>query len=252
MIEKAQMSVAEVRRLLRGQACAEDARILQRFFKTGPGEYGEGDVFLGVRVPAIRRVARLCGGLSLGEIRALLHSRYHEERLLALLTMVRRFEKGDDALRQRLFGFYLRETRFINNWDLVDLSAPQIVGGWLSRRDRSVLRTLAASADLWERRIAVLATFAFIRAGEFGETLALCERLISDPHDLMHKACGWMLREVGKRSVETLRRFLRAHAGRLPRTMLRYAIERLPEPERKAWLAVPRRTASEPVRLEFS
>jgi 3-methyladenine DNA glycosylase AlkD len=229
----------QVRRLLRASASTAQARILQRFFKTGPGEYGEGDLFLGVRVPAIRKVVRQCDGLTLSQLCDLLRSPHHEERLLALLALVRRFERGDEGARASIFNLYLEETGSINNWDLVDLSAPNIVGAWLRPRDRSILDELAASRDLWRRRIAVLATFAFIRQGQFADTLRLCRLLLADKHDLMHKACGWMLREVGKRDAATLRKFLEQHSGRMPRTMLRYAIERLAEPERKAWLARP-------------
>jgi 3-methyladenine DNA glycosylase AlkD len=220
---------------LRGSAHAPDAVVLQRFFKTGAGEYGEGDVFLGVRVPAIRRLVREADAASMGEVIGLLGSRYHEERLLALLVLVRRFERGDDRRRREVFGVYLRCMGRVNNWDLVDLSAPNIVGGWLLTRPRGVLRRLVRSGVLWERRIAVL---AFIRAGEYADTLDLCERLLGDTHDLMHKACGWMLREVGKRDRSALVGFLHKHASAMPRTMLRYAIERFPEAERRRWLAV--------------
>lgn len=229
--------LAQIRRMLRAAARREDAVILQRFFKTGPGEYGEGDVFLGVRVPAARKLVRQTDGLRLAEVRTLLHSPFHEERLLALLVLVRRFERGEDEDRERLFDLYLRETRFINNWDLVDLSAPNIVGTWLLTRPRDILDALAGSGNLWERRIAVLATFAFIRAGQFDDGVRLCRRLLADKHDLMHKACGWMLREIGKRDVAVLEKFLEAHAAQMPRTMLRYAIERFPEKQRQAWLA---------------
>ena len=230
-------SLAEVRRQLRATASAEDALFLQRFFKTGPGQYGEGDVFLGVRVPATRQVARLAQSLPLVAVCQLLHSQYHEERLLALLILVRQFERGDAQTQQEIFELYLRESLTVNNWDLVDLSAPNIVGAWLCERPRGVLTELAASPNLWQRRIAVLATTAFIRRGQFDDTLALCRQLLNDPHDLLHKACGWMLREVGKRGPEVLRRFLTQHAAVMPRTMLRYAIERFPETERRRWLA---------------
>lgn len=225
-----------LREHFRSFADAEDARFLQRFFKTGPGQYGAGDVFLGIRVPATRRASRLGDVLSLADVRTLLHSRFHEERLLALLILVRRFERGDEALRKRVFDLYLREARFVNNWDLVDLSAPNIVGVWLVDRPRDLLDRLARSPDLWERRIAVLATSAFIRRGQFDDTLRLCGLLLDDSHDLMHKACGWMLREVGKRDRAALEGFLDRHVARMPRTMLRYAIERFPEARRQHWL----------------
>lgn len=206
-----------------------------RFFKTGPGEYGDGDRFLGVPVPLVRSLVRDSDGLSERDVLSLLHSEWHDERLLALLVLVRRFERRADE-RERIAKLYVANTRWINNWDLVDTSAPQIIGGWLLGRDRALLGKLAASTDLWEQRIAVLATFAFIRAGEFGDTLGLCERFLTHRHDLMHKACGWMLREVGKRDIFALRTFLDNHATRMPRTMLRYAIEKLAPGERQDYL----------------
>jgi 3-methyladenine DNA glycosylase AlkD len=225
-----------LRRSLREAADPARATLLQRFFKTGPGQYGEGDVFLGLRVPAIRSVARQGDGLTPTEAKTLLGSRYHEERLLALLILVRCFQRGDAATRQQIFDLYLANTRCINNWDLVDLSAPKIVGAWLLGNDRAVLDELSLSANLWERRIAVLATFAFIAQGQFDDSLRLCRRLLTDRHDLMHKACGWMLREIGKRDEGALEQFLAAHAAQMPRTMLRYAIERMPPAQRKIWL----------------
>lgn len=230
------MKLNELRKALRAAARPGDAEILQWFFKTGPGEYGEGDRFLGVRVPAVRKLVRSSDRLKLADLLRLLHSEYHEERLLALLILVRRFERGDIDERQKIFALYLKETRYINNWDLVDLTAPKIVGAWLLDKPRDRLRKLARSKNLWERRIAVLATFAFIRAGEFEDTMELCRSLMRDPHDLMHKACGWMLREVGKRDEKTLTDFLDHHAPTMPRTMLRYAIERMPESKRRAYL----------------
>ena len=231
------VNLRELQRQLRDRASAKQAKALQRFFKTGPGEYGEGDVFLGLRVPEVRRLARSSDALSLAEVRTLLRSKYHEERLLALVILVRRFERGDAATRRRLFDLYLRSTRSINNWDLVDSSAPHIVGGWLLDNPRTVLDELAAAGVVWQRRIAVLATLAFIRQGQFDDTVRLCRRLLDDPHDLMHKACGWMLREVGQRNAAVLQDFLDHHAARMPRTMLRYAIEHLPEQQRKQYLA---------------
>jgi 3-methyladenine DNA glycosylase AlkD len=241
-VMKQPLPLPEIRRRLRASGSAADARNLRRFFKTGPGQYGEGDLFLGVHVPAVRKLVPACDAFGLSELRDLLHSEYHEERLLALLALVRSFQRGDDSTRHRIYQLYLRETRFINNWDLVDLSAYHIVGGWLLTRDRSVLGDLASSKVLWRRRIAVLATFAFIRAGQFDDSLRLCRQLLADDHDLMHKACGWMLREVGKRDLRVLEAFLKQHAPAMPRTMLRYAIERMAESRRRAWLACgPRR-----------
>lgn len=238
----APLNLPILRRRIRQSATPANAAVLQSFFKTGPGQYGEGDVFLGVKVPAIRCLVRQSDKLSSGDVLTLLRSRYHEERLSALLILVRRFERGDDPTRRAIYRLYLSETRSINNWDLVDLSAPNIVGAWLRDHPRkTVLDRLSKSEVLWERRIAVLATFAFIRQGQFGDTLRLCERLLADRHDLMHKACGWMLREIGKRDGAVLRRFLEGHAIVMPRTMLRYALEKFPEAERQDYLRRARR-----------
>lgn len=230
--------VSEVRRALAALGSAERATAAARYFKTGKGEYGEGDVFLGVPVPQQRKVARAFAALPLPDVRALLKSKRHEERLTALMILVRQYERGDEAEQRARYDLYLRHTKWVNNWDLVDSSAPQIVGGHLLRRNRAVLTRLAKSKSLWERRIAVIATYAFIRAGEAETTFALARLLMDDPHDLIHKAVGWMLREVGKRVGEdALRGFLDENVARLPRTALRYAIERLPPAERKAWLS---------------
>lgn len=237
MQASARPTLTTLRRQLRAHASAADAAVLQRFFKTDPGEYAAGDAFLGVRVPATRQVARGCDGVPLADLRGLLRSRWHEERLLALLALVRRFERGDGAMQEQVFQLCLDALPGINNWDLVDLSAPNIVGAWLLDKPRGRLDKLAGSACLWERRIAVVATLAFIRRGEFADTLRLCRRLLADPHDLLHKACGWMLREVGKRDERVLRKFIGRHSLAMPRTMLRYAIERFPEAQRKAILA---------------
>ncbi|MBX7208277.1 MAG: DNA alkylation repair protein [Verrucomicrobiaceae bacterium] len=231
------MNLAALRAELRLRAKPEHAAVALRFFKTGPGQYGEGDEFLGLKVPQIRALVRSCDGLVEADVLALLHSALHEERLLALFCLVRRFERGDQKTRASIFSVYLKNTRWINNWDLVDTSAPHIVGAWLLDKDRSVLRRLAKSRSLWERRIAVLATQTFIRGGQFDDTVEIVRSLLGDTHDLMHKACGWMLREVGNRDVKTLEGFLAAHVAQMPRTMLRYAIEKLPEKRRKAWLA---------------
>ena len=171
------------------------------------------------------------------DIRGLMTSGWHEERLLALLVLVRRFERGDEVAKKATYDFYLSSTRWINNWDLVDLSAYKIVGAWLLGRSRAPVRNLATSRNLWERRIAVVSTYAFIRAGDFEETFFLSRKLLNDPEDLIHKACGWMLREAGKRDVVELERFLDAHGRSMPRTMLRYAIEKFPEKRRKQFLA---------------
>ena len=221
---------------LRAAADPDDARFLQRFFKTGPGEYGEGDVFIGVRVPVVRRLARQADPLTQADLTRLLSSDIHEERLLALVAMTRRFARGGDSDRREVYEAYLANRARINNWDLVDVSAPNIPGVWLLDHPRGILDNLVSSPVLWDRRIAVLATFTLLRAGRFGDTVRLCARLLEDPEDLMHKACGWMLRECGKRDLGVLRTFLRAHAGAMPRTMLRYAIEKLSPEERKSWM----------------
>jgi 3-methyladenine DNA glycosylase AlkD len=188
-------------------------------------------------VPRVRAVCRAAGdAVPLREAAALLRSKVHEERLLALLLLVDAFGRGDEATRRAIYELYLASTGFINNWDLVDASAPQIVGGWLQDRSRAPLRRLARSASLWERRIAVLATLRFIRDGEFEPTFEIADLLMRDPHDLIHKAVGWMLREVGNRDAAVERRFLARRYDRMPRTMLRYAIEKFPEDERRAYL----------------
>jgi 3-methyladenine DNA glycosylase AlkD len=223
---------------LRDVARPEDQEFLGRFFKTGPGEYAEGDRFLGVRVPEIRRLVKLSAELTEGEVCQLVESLIHEERLLGLLIWVRRFEKAEEKDRRTIYRAYLARTKFVNNWDLVDSSAPQIVGGWLRehRVEAKKLAALARSRDLWERRIAMLATFSFLRVGEFDPTLEIAGLLIDDPHDLIHKAVGWMLREAGNRDASVLRGFLDRHAGTMPRTALRYAIEKLPPAERRQWM----------------
>jgi 3-methyladenine DNA glycosylase AlkD len=233
-------SAREAKKRLRSIGSPEVAAVSARFFKTGPGEYGEGDVFIGVRVPKIRKVAREFKELPLAEIETLLHSEAHEERLCALIVMVSQFDNGDNAARKRIYDLYLGNTKHINNWDLVDLSAPHIVGGYLESRSRRPLYRLARSRDLWRRRIAILATFRFIREGDFDDTLRIAEMLLHDGEDLIHKAVGWMLREVGKKDLAIEQRFLDKHAASMPRTMLRYAIERFPEPKRQAYLKVSR------------
>jgi 3-methyladenine DNA glycosylase AlkD len=213
---------------------------MQRFFKTGPGEYGEGDVFIGVTMPEIRRIAREAGIVPTEVVRMLLHAPVHEERLLALILLVRAYQRGGAVERGSIFRFYLKERRWVNNWDLVDQSAYPIVGDYLLERPRTRLDRMARSPHLWTRRIAVVSTYAFIRRGETEEIFRLSSLLLGDKHDLMHKACGWMLREAGKRRPAALRGFLREHAARMPRTMLRYAIEKFSPDERKRWLAMPR------------
>jgi 3-methyladenine DNA glycosylase AlkD len=215
----------------------DDAAFLQRYFRTGPGEYGEGDRFLGIRVPAVRKLVRAYRGTPLDEVAALLRSEWHEARLLALLLLVDAYGRGDGATREAVYRLYLASTPYINNWDLVDTSAPHVVGAHLEAGDRGELDRLARSGSLWERRIAMLATQHFIRRGEFVTALRIAEALVGDPHDLIHKAVGWMLREVGNRDRAAEEAFLRRHQRTMPRTMLRYAIEKFPPELRRAYLA---------------
>lgn len=224
-----------IRAKLKGMADPEKAVILQRFFKTGPGQYGEGDRFLGITVPKLRRLASVCPAdeTIAGE---LLMSEFHEERLFALLCFITIYRKADDAGRERVFETYLANTVRINNWDLVDLSAPQIVGAHLEGRPRGKLYELARSPSLWERRISIIAIFHFIKTKDLADTLKIARLLISDTEDLINKATGWMLREAGKRDLHALRTFLKKHAASMPRTMLRYAIEKMPPDERKFWM----------------
>ena len=226
----------DVKQALMAAANPDDAAFLQRFFRTGPGEYGEGDRFLGIRVPVLRRLAREYRGMPLKSALTLLRSPWHEARLLALLLLVERYRRGDPAEREAVFQGYLGHTRFINNWDLVDVSAYRIIGPHLDPSDPSLLDRLARSPQLWERRIAMLATFHWIRQGEFGPALRIAAILENDPHDLIHKAVGWMLREIGNRDRACAEAFLRPRCRTLPRTMLRYAIERYPEPLRQHYL----------------
>lgn len=226
-----------IQKELRALASPETARIAQSFFKTGKGQYGEGDVFLGIRVPVLRALANNQRDAGLDEIQTLLDSKYHEERLFALLLLMRFYTRADDAGKQAAFDLYLGNTHSINNWDLVDVSAPHIVGCHLEDRPRRILHKLARSALLWERRIAILATFHFIRRDDFADTLRIAETLLRDEHDLMHKAVGWMLREVGKRDLAAEEGFLLRHYHVMPRTMLRYAIERFPQARRRRYLA---------------
>jgi 3-methyladenine DNA glycosylase AlkD len=226
----------ELRAEVQSSANPDDAVHLQRFFKTGPGEYGQGDRFLGIRIPVLRGMARRYRGLPGEDLLALLRSEWHEERMLALLLMVQEYAKAPAERREEIYHDYLGHTAWVNNWDLVDGSAAQIVGAHLADRDRKPLVALAESESVWERRIAIIATLHFIRRGEFGPTLELAGRLLADRHDLIHKAVGWMLREVGERDRTAEEAFLQRHQASMPRTMLRYAIEKLPEPRRKWYL----------------
>ena len=229
-------TAASARKRIRELGDPNDALFLQGYFKTGPGEYGEGDQFLGIRVPVVRRLAKELRDLPLDQIEALLHDRWHEARLLALVLLGDAYERASTAEREAIFDLYLRNTKWINNWDLVDSSAGRVVGAHLATRPRKLLDRLARSSNLWERRIAIIATQHFIRNGEFDDTIRLAEVLLHDSHDLIHKAVGWMLREVGNRDRATLEAFLDTHAREMPRTMLRYAIEKLPPADRRRFM----------------
>lgn len=209
-----------------------------RFFKTGVGTYGEGEQFLGINNPDIRLLSKEFKDLSLGEIEKLIYSKYNEERMLGLLILVLQFSKDkDEGLRREIYEFYVEHMAQVNNWNLVDLSAREIIGGYLEDRDRKILRKWAKSKNLWYRRIAIIATYHFIRLKDFEDTLEIAEMLLKDEEDLIHKAVGWMLREIGKRDLKELEKFLKVHYSKMPRTMLRYAIEKFDEPKRKGYLS---------------
>jgi len=230
------LTAAAIERRVRALGDPGRARLLQGFFKTGPGQYGEGDRFLGLTMPQVRTLAAAYRETPLDEVERLLDSPWHEVRMLALVILANGYRGASSARQADIYRLYLRRTDRINNWDLVDVTAPAVVGAHLLTRSRAPLRRLARSRAVWERRIAMVATAAFIRRDDFSETLWMAERLLGDEHDLIHKAVGWMLREVGKRDEATLRRFLDVHAAHMPRTALRYAIERLPQAQRGKYM----------------
>lgn len=232
------MKVEDLAEELRLQTNPAKAKLFARYFKTGKGEYGEGDRFLGLTVPQQRRIAKKYRDLPLRDIEKLLHSSIHEYRLTALFILTDQFKRANETERKKFYDIYLANTKYINNWDLIDLSARDIVGGYLINKpkERNILCKLAKSKSLWERRIAVLATFAFLRTNDFRDSFAIAEILLHDKHDLIHKAVGWMLREVGKRDQLVEEVFLKKHYQAMPRTMLRYAIERFPETKRRSYL----------------
>ncbi len=221
---------------LKNLSDSETAEHSLKYFKTGEGEYGFGDKFLGIRVPVLRKTVKLFQEENLSEIRKLLKSEYHEIRLFALLLMVHQFAKGDTDKREKIYNLYLKQTKYINNWDLVDSSASYIVGVWLFDKDRAILYELAESPQLWKRRIAIISTAYFINNNQFRDTLKLSKILLNDPEDLIHKAVGWMLREVGKRDPGIEEKFLKQHYKKMPRTMLRYSIEKFSDRRRQAYL----------------
>jgi 3-methyladenine DNA glycosylase AlkD len=216
----------------------KDAVFLQRFFKTGPGQYSAGDIFIGLRVPNTRAAIAGFEVLPLSEIQKVLKSKIHEHRLAALLILVKKFLKSDEKVQKQIYKLYLANTKHINNWDLVDSSAEHIVGGYLADKDKSILKKLAKSKLLWERRIAMLATFHYIKKGRAEDAFEIAEMLLKDEHDLIHKAVGWMLREIGKRcSRPTEETFLKKYYKTMPRTMLRYAIEHFPTNLKKFYMS---------------
>jgi len=230
------MSLSKFRRDIKKLSNPEKAQFLQRYFKTGKGEYAEGDLFLGIVVPVQRQLAKKFKELSFDELKELITSKYHEERLIALLILVERFQKADENEKEKIVKFYLDHRKGINNWDLVDLSAPKILGEYLIYKDKSLLYKFAKSKNLWEKRIAVLSTFVFIKKKDFDDALKIYEILLNDKHDLIHKAVGWMLREIGKIDLKKEEEFLKKHYKTMPRTMLRYAIEKFSEKKRRAYL----------------
>ncbi|MFH1594117.1 MAG: DNA alkylation repair protein [Candidatus Omnitrophota bacterium] len=230
------MVTKKIRKELRRHSSKKNAKNLQRFFKTGPGEYGEGDIFLGVKVPEIRKIVKRRWQIDLKDIVKLLRSKFHEERLLALLILVKKYKEGNDASRKKIYAIYFKHKRYINNWDLIDLTANHIVGSFLADKDKGPIYKLAGSGLLWDRRISVLATFHFIKNKRFTDATKIAKILLNDPEDLIHKAVGWMLREIGKRDLACEERFLQKHYREMPRTMLRYAIERFPAYKRTAYL----------------
>ena len=212
------------------------AKILQKFFKTAPHQYGAGDIFLGLTVPQQRTIAKPYIHLNLIDIKKLLYSKIHEYRFTALLILIKQYRQGDKKLKKKIYNFYLKHSSQINNWDLVDLSAPKIVGAYLLNKSKQPLFKLACSPNLWQKRIAIVATFEFIKNNQFTLTLKIAQLLLNEQHDLIHKAVGWMLREVGKRNQPLLEKFLQQHLKQLPRTTLRYAIEKFPERKRQSYL----------------
>jgi 3-methyladenine DNA glycosylase AlkD len=230
------MTIKDIQKKLQQLGNREKAKVLQRFFKTGPGEYGEDDVFIGVRVPDLRKLAKKNQDITIKEVVQLFGSTIHKERFFALLILISKYSKGNEAVKKRIYELYLQNTQFINSWDLVDGSAQHIVGAFLMDKSKEPLYRLAKSKNLWERRIAILSTFHFIKHDKYAETLKISKILLSDEQDLIHKAVGWMLREIGKRHMLTEEIFLKKHYKRMPRTMLRYAIEKFPESKRQKYL----------------
>ena len=230
------MNLKELKKTIRANANKDHAKTMQWFFKTGKGEYGEGDKFIGIKVPVQRKIAKKYGELDLEDLQKLLNSKIHEERLISLLILVDKYDDADDKIKDNIYRFYKMNRRKINNWDLVDLSAPKIMGKYLLNRDKQILFKYAYSNNLWEKRISIISTYSFIKNLDFNTTLEISDVLLNDDHDLIHKAVGWMLREVGKQDLKILEKFLKPRYNKMPRTMLRYSIEKFPEKKRKKYL----------------
>lgn len=230
------MLLSKIKRELKEKADPKRAKSSMRFFKTKKGDYGEGDFFIGVSTPDQRKIGREYHNLELKHVKQLLDSRIHDYRSVALFILINKYKKGEKKDKEKIFDFYLKNRKRINNWDLVDISSPHILGDYLLDRDKSVLYRLAKSRSLWERRMSIIATYHFIKNNEFEDTLKISEILLNDNHDLIHKAVGWMLREVGSRSLEKEEAFLKKYYTKMPRTMLRYAIEKFPEKLRQEYL----------------
>ena len=230
------MNLNELKKTIRVYANKDHAKTMQWFFKTGKGEYGEGDKFVGIKVPIQRKIAKQFVELNLEDLQTLLNSKIHEERLISLLILVDKYYKADEKVKDKIYQFYKKNSRKINNWDLVDLSAPKIMGIHLLNRGKQILYKYAHSNNLWEKRISIIATYSFIKNYDFKTTLEISDILLKDDHDLIHKAVGWMLREVGKQDMNTLEKFLKPRYNKMPRTMLRYSIEKFPEKKRIKYL----------------
>ncbi|MBU1086686.1 MAG: DNA alkylation repair protein [Candidatus Omnitrophica bacterium] len=236
MVNQDKSKLKQIKQKLIAQADKKKAKILQSFFKTGKGQYARGDVFLGITVPKIRHIAKQFSDLENNDILELLKSKYHEQRLLALLIWVEQFSSAEQKIKTQIYQLYIKHTKYINNWDLVDLSAPKIIGSFLFNTQRDILYKFAKSPQLWQKRIAIVATYYFIKQNDFADTFKIARILLTDKHDLIHKAVGWMLREAGKINLAKEEEFLGKYYKNMPRTMLRYAIEKFPEEKRLKYL----------------
>lgn len=230
------MDYLQLKQSVKAHSNKELGIFLQRFFKTGKGEYGEGDIFAGLKVPVSRKIANQFKDLTFTDLQKIIKSKIHEERLITLFILVARYKKAGEKERKKIFNFYLKNIKYVNNWDLVDLSAEKIIGAYLIDKDKKLLFELAESENIWKRRIAIMSTFHFIKAHQFAATLKISEVLLKDKHDLIHKAVGWMLREIGKRDIQAEEIFIQKYYNIMPRTMLRYAIEKFPEKKRLDYL----------------